>query len=128
MKKVILLSFLLICSFASAQTYKSSRITTQDIKFQTKDFNRTIIINNESVVISKYLNAGKEDFELRVDKIVEKNYNEVMCKWYYCTTAKKDAMLGFTKAIVVVPLSGKSIYLFDFADEVNIFYNEFSIN
>ena len=96
--------------------------------FEIEEKSRTITVNNETIVISKLLNGGKEDYALRIDKIDEKDYNtDVNCKWYYCTSVKKDFLLGFTKAIVVVPRSGRSIYLFDFADEVTIFSHQFLI-
>ena len=128
MKTQFLFCFIIISSVATAQTYTSSRMITKKSTFESQIFSRTITFNKETIVVSKYLNGMKDDFELKIDKTDEKEYNSENCKWYYCTSVKKDFMQGYTKAIVVAPIYSKKIYLFDFADEVTIFFSQFSID
>jgi len=90
---------------------------SKECEFDIKQSFSNVIINTsiKEVEVSKFFNGGTESLNMKIDSIVQKEYNSEKCDWYYCHSDRKD--------ILIVPHSNykKRIYLFDFADEVSIY-------
>lgn len=128
MKKTLLLSFiLLLTTFASqAQQFISKSSLHEVKKLNTEYTTRKILITATAITITKFINGGKDDLKVKVDKITEKDFQFYgTAKWYYCTDMEKDVISGtFRKYIIVIPKSQDAIHIFDFADETTMYYTE----
>jgi len=60
------------------------------------------------------------------NKIEEKDYNGIKCKYYYCTTKDEDIINGYQKAIVIKEFD--TVYLGLFATEIDLYRYQFSIS
>ncbi len=102
---------------AFSQTYNCSSLMSKECKFDIKQSFSNVNINTsiKEIEVSKFFNGGTESLNMKIDSIIQKEYNSEMCDWYYCHSDRKD--------ILIVPHSNykKRIYLFDFADEVSIY-------
>ena len=59
--------------------------------------------------------------------VIGKEYSTDRCKWYYCTSLKKDPFNGFSKTIIIVPKSKDKVEVFTFANEVNVYHTQIMI-
>lgn len=107
---------------AFSQTYNCYSLVSMERKYNLKQSLCNVNINTsiKEVEVSKFFNGGTEPLNMKIDSIIQKEYNSEMCDWYYCHSERKD--------ILIVPVSNykKKIYLFDFADEVTIFEYTFT--
>jgi len=128
MKKTILFTFsMLIATLGIGQnkTIKCSYSINEVKDFKTEYKERNIIITPQLITITKLLNGGKEDAKCKIDKTAEKEFNDKICIWYYCTSTVKDFINGYSKMIVIVSKSNDVIDLYTFADEVTVFHQSF---
>ena len=131
MKKLFFLIFLTQLRFnAIGQTeqLESASAIKEESNFKIERISRLVVFTNNTVTISNWSNGGQEALKLKIDKIVDKEYSmDGICKWYYCTSIKKDPLNGFFKTIIIVPKSKGEIKIFTFANEVTVYHTEILI-
>ncbi len=116
-------------SIGQTEQLESKSAIREETDFKIERVSRLIVFTPNSITISSWLNGGTEAFKLKIDKIVDKEYSmDGICKWYYCTSIKKDPINGFSKTIIIVPKSKDKLKVFTFADEVNVYHTEVLIS
>jgi hypothetical protein len=126
MKTITITIGLMLLSLASySQTFKSPYVIKGKTNFATEMKDRIITISDKEISISNFIGGTKTQY-LIVNKIEEKDYNGIKCKYYYCTTKDEDIINGFQKAIIIKEFN--TLYLGLFATEIDIFKYMFSIS
>src|SRR5690348_6770167 len=127
MKKILFIIILTQIGFtAIAQTeqLESNSAIVEEANFKIEHVSRLVVFTDNMITISNWLNGGQEALKLKIDSIEDKEYSMESCKWYYCTSLKKDPFNGFSKTIIIVPKSKDKVEVFTFANEVNVYHTE----
>lgn len=131
MKKVLLLLFVAISSFAYSQqsanglTYNCMISNDKSPKvIDTK--NRKIYKDGNNIIITKYDDEGR-DLRLKIDSVVNRvsklPYSNKSGEWYYCTRiVSKDVSLNY----IVLGLNTSTVKLYNIFSEVEVFEEMFS--
>lgn len=131
MKKVLLLLFVAISSFAYSQQSANGLIYNCMISndkspkvIDTK--NRKIYKDGNNIIITKYDDEGR-DLRLKIDSVVNRvsklPYSNKSGKWYYCTRiVSKDISLNY----IVLGLNTSTVRLYNIFSEVEVFEEMFS--
>ncbi len=131
MKKLLLIIYLLstsFCAICQTEQLESSSAIREEAEFKIERISRLIVITNQVITISNWLNGGQEALKLKIDRVENKEYSmDGICKWYYCTSLKRDPINGFSKTIIIIPKSKNILKLFTFANEVNVYHTEILI-
>jgi len=116
-------------AIGQTEQLESKSAIREETDFKIERVSRLIVFTDNSITISSWLNGGTEALKLRIDKIVDKEYSmDGICKWYYCTSTKKDPFNGFSKTIIIVPKSKDKLKVFTFANEVTVYHTEVLIS
>jgi len=113
-------------AFAQEEVFKSVSSIKQIIENEIVNVERDVIINDKQIVITKFLNAGKGDLILNIERVEKKEYSyDGKCKWYYCKLTIEDVFNGFMKYIIIIPsYNPRSIYVYGFVEEVRVQYTK----
>ena len=126
---LLLFTSLNFIAFSQTKSYKSSTTIVEKKEFKTESVERTLFLTENSITISNYLNGGKDDAKMKINKIEKKEYSlDGVCNWYYCTSTVKDPIIGYSKFIIIIPEHATSVYIFHFADEVSVYSSQLLIN
>lgn len=126
---IIILTQIGYNAIGQTEQLESKSAITEETDFKIENVSRLIVFTHNSISISSWLNNGTEALKLKIDKIVDKEYSmDGICKWYYCTSAKKDPFNGYTKTIIIVPKPKNKLMVFTFANEVTLYHTEVLIS
>jgi hypothetical protein len=127
MKKLLLITLMLLSITAYSQTYKSPFLTKQKAEFETDYKARVITITDKEISVTNFLNGGRETLYLTVNKIENVDYYiDGLCKTYRCVTKTKGAISGESQKVIVYK-TALQLTVAMFVDEVTIMKYIFSI-
>jgi hypothetical protein len=131
MKHILLFIFLSqLGTKAIGQTeqFESSSAIVENSDFKVERVSRLIVFTETNITISNWLNGGQDALRLKIDRSEDKELSlSGICKWYYCTSVRKDPINGYSKTIIIVPKSKDKIKVYTFADEVTVYHTEILI-
>jgi len=128
MKKTIVLLLLLLTGMSSfSQTFRSRSATIRRDGFEIDRTERYIILSDNKITISNYLNGNTRPLLLDVYLIEEKEDRfDGKCKYYYCTVENGDQLSPIRKIIVI--RKPYSITLELFLTDNNKYVHDLEIN
>lgn len=125
---LILLTQLVFNAIGQTEQLESASAIKEEFDFKIERIARLVVFTDDAITITNWLNGGQEALRLKIDKIINKEYSmDGICKWYYCTSTKKDPINGFSKTIIIVPKSKEKVKVFTFANEVTVYHTEILI-
>jgi hypothetical protein len=128
MKKTIVLLLLLLTGMSSfSQTFRSRSATIRRDGFEIDRTERYIILSDNKITISNYLNGNTRPLVLKVYRTEEKEDRfDGVCKYYYCTVENGDQLSPIQKIIVI--RKPYSITLELFLTDNNKYVHDLEIN
>jgi len=103
MKKIVLaLIISLIGINTFSQTFRSNSATIRKGGFEIDRTVRSIIISDNEITISNYLNGNTKPLVLSVYLIEEREDKfDGLCKYYYCTARNDEKLSPYQKIVVI---------------------------
>ena len=128
MKKTIVLLLLLLTGMSSfSQTFRSRSAIIRRDGFEIDRTERYIILSDNKITISNYLNGNTKPLVLKVYRTEEKeDKSDGVCKYYYCTVENGDQLSPIQKIIVI--RKPYSITLELFLTDNNKYVHDLEIN
>jgi hypothetical protein len=128
MKKIVLVFIISLIGINTfSQTFRSNSATIRKGGFEIDRTVRSIIISDNEITISNYLNGNTKPLVLNVYLTEEKEDKfDGVCRYYYCT-ARNDEKLSPYQKIVVIK-KPFSITLELFLSDNNKYVHDLEIN
>lgn len=103
MKKIALVFIISLIGITTfSQTFRSNSATIRKGGFEIDRTVRSIIISDNEITISNYLNGNTKPLVLNVYLTEEKEDKfDGICKYYYCTASNDEALSPYQKIVVI---------------------------
>lgn len=103
MKKIALVFIISLIGITTfSQTFRSNSATIRKGGFEIDRTVRSIIISDNEITISNYLNGNTKPLVLNVYLTEEKEDKfDGVCKYYYCTASNDEALSPYQKIVVI---------------------------
>jgi hypothetical protein len=103
MKKIVLVLIISLIGINTfSQTFRSNSATIRKGGFEIDRTVRSIIISDNEITISNYLNGNTKPLVLSVYLIEEREDKfDGLCKYYYCTARNDEKLSPYQKIVVI---------------------------
>ncbi len=103
MKKIVLVLIISLIGINTfSQTFRSNSATIRKGGFEIDRTVRSIIISDNEITISNYLNGNTKPLVLSVYLIEEKEDKfDGVCRYYYCTARNDEKLSPYQKIVVI---------------------------